>query len=116
MSSLSFQLGSTLYTIPPLGYIVPNVLDAKCVVQISHISENNDLVILGDTFMRNFYTTFNFREETIGMAVNASANYAGIEIGGKLSFSVVLVICTLVLIAILTTLYCAIKHFKKRIT
>jgi hypothetical protein len=38
------------------------------------------MIILGDTFMRNFYTTFNFRDEKLGLAVNASAPYQGIEI------------------------------------
>ena len=51
------------------------------------------MIILGDTFMRNFYTTFNYREEKLGLAVNASATYEGIEIRAGKGLAVTLGMC-----------------------
>jgi hypothetical protein len=48
------------YEIPPEGYVISDSLSAKCVIPVSYISDKNKLMILGETFMRNFYASFDF--------------------------------------------------------
>ena len=52
--------------------------------------------------MRNFYTTFNFREEKVGIAVNASATYPGILIHSGPGFTIVIYLGAVVAIALLS--------------
>jgi len=42
-------------------------------VAISHIPDSRTLVLLGDTFSRNFYTTFNYDQNVVSMGANSAA-------------------------------------------
>jgi hypothetical protein len=42
-------------------------------VAVSYIADANMLYILGDAFIRNFYTVLNFEDYTVAFAVNANA-------------------------------------------
>ena len=50
-----------------------DTLGHKCVLMVSYVSDNQGLYILGDTFLRSFYTTFNFKLNQLQMAVSAKA-------------------------------------------
>jgi hypothetical protein len=50
------------YSIPPSGYLLdvfgnPN---ASCVLGVGAIPDSYGVILLGDTFIRNFYTVFNY--------------------------------------------------------
>jgi hypothetical protein len=61
MQNLSITLGSATYTITPEGYSFPsNSLGAPCVLGVSYLSDTTGLYILGDTWIRNFVTTFDY--------------------------------------------------------
>ena len=90
MESLSFELGSgsntKYYTLPPAAYAVSQIVGVSsegttysCEVMISKMDGN---CILGDTFMRNFVTSFNYRTGGIKLAINAYAP-TGLTIGSE---------------------------------
>jgi hypothetical protein len=59
---LVIQIDSVKYSIPPSGYLLdvfgnPN---ASCVLAVGSIPESYGVILLGDTFIRNFYTVFNY--------------------------------------------------------
>jgi len=78
MKSLSFVLDATTYTIPPLGYLLtPDwQYTEKCLVPISYTPDSQKIMILGDTFMRNFYTVFDFKGNKVKLAVNKANAWA----------------------------------------
>ena len=61
------MLGGNVFTITPKGYTFSgdNIFDYRCTVAVSYMSDNSGLYILGDTFLRNFVSTYNFAEEKI---------------------------------------------------
>lgn len=58
LKDLVIQIDNQNYTIPPSGYLLDHMSGTRCGIAISSIDYN--LYILGDTFMRNFYTSFDF--------------------------------------------------------
>ena len=77
-----------------------NILKAKCVVGISYISDSNNMIILGDTFMRNFYVSLEYENHRIGLAINKNAPYSNIEITLKFGFWYIFAIISLILFLI----------------
>ena len=75
MNDITIVLGNTYYTITPDGYTFSgdNKKKFKCTVAISYNDDHQGLFILGDTFLRNFVSTFNFKESTIQLGVNINA-------------------------------------------
>ena len=60
-----------------MGYLLtPGEYDQEsCVIPISPVPDDGNMAIFGDTFMRNFYTSFNFSNNKVGIAVNSSSNF-----------------------------------------
>jgi hypothetical protein len=50
-----------------------NTYGHSCVLMVSFISDSQDIYILGDTFLRNFYTTLDYKNEQVQIAVSAYA-------------------------------------------
>lgn len=48
------------YTIPPAGYLLDNYGTHACVIGLSYISDSNNMYILGDPFIRSFFTSFDY--------------------------------------------------------
>ena len=67
MKDITIQLENTYYTITPEGYTFSgdNKKKYKCTVAISYNDDHQGLFILGDTFLRSFVSTFNFKDGTI---------------------------------------------------
>lgn len=64
MSDLTIQLGENHYTMPPETYTFSrskNWRQKKCTVAISYTDSSSGVYILGDTFLRNFVTTFDYK-------------------------------------------------------
>ena len=47
-------------TIPPIGYLLSNALNHKCVIAIASTGNETAPYVFGDTLMRNYYTTFDY--------------------------------------------------------
>jgi len=78
MKNLTITLDSIEYNIPPLGYMLtpgPNYAE-KCIVPIASAPDSEGIAMLGDTFMRNYYTVFNFSKNTVQMAPNKANAWA----------------------------------------
>ena len=60
-------------TIPPAGYLVDGLMGVACVLAIADAGSNTSPYIFGDTFMRNFYVTFNYDAQTVSFGVSSNA-------------------------------------------
>ena len=108
LKNLTVVLDTKHYTIPPYGYLLDSRNTAEtCIIPVSSVAESSGMVILGDTFIRNFYTVFDFQSNQVKLAPN-SANSYGANITPGLSQSVQLTIalcCILAAILIVTSGY-----------
>ena len=68
MKDFTFQLEYTTFTIPPAGYT--SDVDGGCLIAVSYISDSQGLYILGDTFLRNFVSTYDYEKKKIDLGVN----------------------------------------------
>lgn len=75
MQNLTIYLNSNEYVITPQGYTLSNGdLDGHaCSVAVSYSADSQGLYILGDTFLRNFVSTYDFKKKTVRLAVNKNA-------------------------------------------
>lgn len=71
MNSLSITLDSTEYTVPSYAYLSEGFNDHKCAVAVSYVGFLSDRYVLGDAFITNYYTTFDYANNTIGLAQNS---------------------------------------------
>ena len=61
LDNFTVVLDNVWYSIPPEGYTLEDVKNGiKCMIAISHVPDSKLLVLLGDTFSRNFYTSFDY--------------------------------------------------------
>lgn len=61
LSSLQIALDQSTYTVPAYAYLAAGFNGHKCALTISYIdSFLNDRYILGDTFIKNYYMTFDY--------------------------------------------------------
>ena len=75
LQPLTIQLGDNHYKIPPEGYTFSgdNVKKYLCTVAISFNDDKQGIFILGDTFLRNFVSIFDYNDNSIHLGVNANA-------------------------------------------
>jgi hypothetical protein len=50
----------------------------KCLIPISPLPDSAGLAILGDTFIRNYYTSFDFDRNTVSFAPNAAHEFGAV--------------------------------------
>jgi len=67
LDDLTFTIDDTMYTIPPLGYLTSD--GSACYAMVSYLPNSQDMYILGDTFIRNFYPIFNYHDYTVTLAM-----------------------------------------------
>jgi len=74
------------YTIPPQAYLIDNYATHRCAVGIAYISDSYNMYVLGEVFMRSFYTALDFGTNQVILAVSSNA-YEGVLIdrGQKLN-------------------------------
>jgi hypothetical protein len=75
MQNLTIFLNYNEYVITPQGYTLSNGdLDGhKCAVAVSYSADSQGLYILGDTFLRNFVSTYDYKKKAVRLAVNVNA-------------------------------------------
>jgi len=82
MPDLTITLNSNEYTIPPAGYVLSGLtaeIGVGCIIAISPVSDLQGMYILGDTFLRNFDTIFNYEQKSVSFSVSSNAP-AGVTI------------------------------------
>lgn len=78
MKNITVAIDGANYTIPPEGYLIPDVKEQACVLGIG--SQNVLFgVILGTTFMRNFFTALDYQNNAISLAKSAGKPYINKE-------------------------------------
>jgi len=75
MSSLTFTLDANQYTIPPQAYTLSNgdLQGHLCSVAVSYSPDSLGLYILGDVFLRQFVSTYDYKNKKIKFAINTNA-------------------------------------------
>ena len=73
LSDLVINIDGTSYSIPSYGYLVEDFEDYKCVIAVSYLGILANQYVLGDTFLRNFYVSFNYENLTVSLAQNVNA-------------------------------------------
>ncbi|RKF81672.1 Aspartic-type endopeptidase ctsD [Golovinomyces cichoracearum] len=63
-----FKLGSDLYTIPSTMWIGPPTSDGLCLSTLCGTDLNDGFWVLGDIFLKNYYTIFDIDNRRIGIA------------------------------------------------
>ena len=71
LKDLVIKLDNTSYTVPAYGYLVEDFNGAQCAIAVSYLGILQDSYVLGDTFIKNFYATFNYQNMTVGLAQNS---------------------------------------------
>ncbi len=77
LSDLVIYIDNIPYTIPPAGYLMDNLNGFRCTILVggsggcSELFCKDTFYILGDTFIRNYYTVLNFNSYEIGFAQSA---------------------------------------------
>ena len=73
LSNLVLNIDGTDYTIPPYGYLLQDFESHKCAVAVSYVGILANQYVLGETFLRNFFVSFNYGNYTISLAQNVNA-------------------------------------------
>ena len=109
---MTIELNNNEYTIAPAGYMVSNDLgDHKCSIAVSYNSDSSGLYILGDTFLRNYVSTFDYKKGEVRMAVNVNAP-TGTSIVYHMGGWEIFGIFMLCVFGILLIGFCAFKVYK----
>ena len=120
--TLSFVIGGVTYEVPPEGYLIDNVADeygayeeGTCGVGVYWNADYWDWVVLGNTFMRNYYSVIQYEPE-LAVKFAKSSNppqFTGVatDVGTLVMFSFA---CLFVAIGLGIPIGYSIKHtFKK---
>ena len=73
LSPLTIKLSDYNYVIPPRGFLLDNYNGHTCAIAVSYVQDSYNMYILGDPFIRRFYTTFDYGNNKIMLAVNVNA-------------------------------------------
>ena len=118
MKDLEITLQENHYTIPPAGYTFSrgNLFQRKCTVAVSYTDSSGGVYILGDTFLRNFVTEFDYSSLEMRLTINKYAP-DGVKIEYKMSgwkiFGIITG-CIIGVVLIILVIYCCVKSCKKK--
>lgn len=102
LEDLVISLDGTQYRVPPYGYLIEGYGGVNCSIAVSYLGILQDSYVLGDTFIKNFYASFNYANKTIGLAQNSNGPvtylpilpwgaWVGISLGGILVIAAIIV-------------------------
>ena len=121
MKNLEFKIDGTEYVISPEGYSESNSdLGYKCMIFVSH-REDTSTIHLGNIFMQNFVTSYDYSEGKVKLGLNYHAP-SGTAINGTdpeeekghSHAGLLIAVCVIVLAAIIgVILYCYNKRTKR---
>ena len=101
-----FEIEKVLYTIPPSGYALnPNSL-VNCEIGVSY--SEHETYVLGEVFMRNFVTMFDYSAMTVSFAVNINSSSTITKAPVSKLLITVLTLTSIIVVALaaFTTWYC----------
>jgi hypothetical protein len=114
MEPLTLVLDANEYVIMPQGYTLSNGdLDGHlCAIAVSYSSDIMGIYILGDTFLRNFVSSYDYKRKTLGLAVNINAPAGTQAIAHMGTFSIVWIVIGV--IAFLLVSFWGFSMYKKK--
>lgn len=120
MKPIMINLQDNFYTLPPEAYTFSRDSSRqkkKCTVAVSMTDDSSGVYILGDTFLRNFVTTFDFANGQMHLAINKNAP-AGVKIeykmAGKQLFGIIAASLSALALLILCICCCVSQHRKRQ--
>mmetsp|Transcript_32628 Transcript_32628/g.23569 ORF Transcript_32628/g.23569 Transcript_32628/m.23569 type:complete len:114 (-) Transcript_32628:254-595(-) len=103
-----------VYTIPVAGYTLNGkAYNTGCIFAVSPIPDSANMYILGDAFLRNFYSVYDFKTKHVIMAVSSGAP-PGTSIEKLISGWVIFIIVTFSLLAFIILICLIIKCRQRR--
>jgi len=87
LASIQVELDHVTYSMPAEAYLLPQYdettgLEDMCLFSIWPIDDDQNLYLIGDTFLRQFYSSYDYQNNTISFAVSVNAR-EGVEITDK---------------------------------
>ena len=120
MKPLMIQLQENHYTLPPeaYSYSKSNIFMKKCTIAVSYTDSSGGVYILGDTFLRNFVTTFDFANGEMLLTQNKYAP-TGVSIVYKMSgwklFGIIAGVIIVVLLLVWLVCCCCKRHKQRKL-
>ena len=71
-----------MYVITSTQYLLPDYESFNCIVGVSEVTTANDWVVLGATFLRNYYVTLNFGAKTVMLSKSAHPDAQSPKLNG----------------------------------
>ena len=109
-----FTIDSVTYSIPPSGYL-SSEQGFGCTALIGQVADSTGFYILGDTFIRNFYITFNYEYLTVTIhnrPGSTDAGTAGLSTGAI--WGIVLGVIFVIAFIAMITWFCLKKQKAKK--
>jgi hypothetical protein len=77
LADLKIGIDATLFVIPPQGYTFSpgRGYFQKCIIPVMATGRLSNMVIMGDTFLRNFYSKYNYATNTVSLAVSNTVDW-----------------------------------------
>jgi len=77
LADLKIGIDATLFVIPPEGYTFSpgRGYFQKCIIPVMPTGSFSNMVIMGDTFLRNFYSKYDFANNTVSLAVSNTISW-----------------------------------------
>ncbi len=71
LSDIVIYIDGIAYTIPPSGYMMDDLNLVQCTILVGSLADSEGFWVLGDTFIRNYYASFNYTAFTVSLAPTA---------------------------------------------
>ena len=68
MKNIVFTIDEIDYSIAPEAYLLPNTFNEQCLVGMMPVSEDLGMYVLGETFLTEFYSMFDFNKSVVSFA------------------------------------------------
>jgi len=80
LPSIEIKIDDTTYQVPPSAYVLAGLNDQKCLIGVGAVDDSLQAYLLGNVFLRSFYSVYDFSNLSVGLAVSTNAP-AGTKIG-----------------------------------
>ena len=119
LGDVQVRIDDVIYNMPPESYLLPEINGVECLIGIFPIEDESGLYILGDNFIREFYSVFDYENNQVKLALHANARPGSVikqgeRLKGSLSTMEIIGIVAGSFIALVIVLWCVTKFCGKK--